>query len=253
MKKGQSVDKGKSNSNKFMFLFRNKVGFVYCLLMVCVLAITTIGATYAYWVATAESASNTVQTKSTIYSISMQINPLYHDFSVIPMNDKDVLKALKNRCKDKYDRGACSAYYIYVYDYSENLDYISGYMDVETDNMQNLSYMMLRLSDVYDEEQCIKVGESEDIYCIAHETTAIGDGVNLSLGDSYDVKGMADTKFILVMWLSNFKYSQNDVDIGSFNATVTMQAGNGGEIKGTIAEAIKISNDTNMDMGDNNG
>lgn len=240
MKKGFGVVKGKSG-------IKYKRDFLYGFLMICVLAITTIGATYAYWVATAQSADNAVQTGSTIYNISMQINPLYNDFSVIPMNDEDVLKALKNKCRDKYDRGACSAYYVYVYDYSENLDYISGYMDVSTNNMQNLSYMMLRLSDTYDEERCIKIGDNEDNYCIVHDATSVGDGVNLSLGEAYDVRGMADTQFILVMWLSNFKYSQNDVDIGEFNAVVTMQTGNGGEIKGSIANAIKIDDGT----GDN--
>ena len=215
---------------------------LYGVLAVIVLAISTIGATYAYWTASTKSANNEVETGSTIYSISMQINPLYHDFSVIPMDDENALKALKNKCKDKYDRGACSAYTIYVYDYNADLDYISGYMDVTTNNMQNLSYMMLRLSDTFDEDNCVTIEESQENYCIVKEATAIGDGVGLSLGDSYDVTGITSTKFILLMWLSNFDYSQNDIDVGSFDAIITMQAGNGGEIKGSIASAIQIDN-----------
>lgn len=223
--------------------------FLYVFFMVIVLALMTVGSTYAYWVATTSSKSAELQTKSTLYSISMQINPLYQGFSIIPMNDVDVLKALKNKCKDKYDRGACSAYYLYVYDYNKDLDYISGYMDISTKNMQNLSYMVLRLSDEIDEERCIKIEDTDENYCIVKDATTIGDGTNLSLGDSYSVKGMDDTKFILLMWLSNFNYSQNDTDIGSYNATVTMQAGNGGEIKGSILGAIKIDNGA----GDSNG
>lgn len=215
---------------------------LYGVLAVIVLAISTIGATYAYWTASTKSANNEVETGSTIYSISMQINPLYHDFSVIPMDDENALKALKNKCKDKYDRGACSAYTIYVYDYNVDLDYISGYMDVTTNNMQNLSYMMLRLSDTFDEDNCVTIEESQENYCIVKEATSIGDGVGLSLGDAYDVTGITSTKFILLMWLSNFDYSQNDIDVGSFDAIVTMQAGNGGEIKGSIASAIQIDN-----------
>lgn len=216
---------------------------LYGVLAVMVLAVTIIGTTYAYWVATARSESGAVNTESTIYSISMQINPLYHDFSIIPMNDTDALKALKNKCKDKYNRGACAAYNVYIYDYNENLEYISGYMDIEANNMQNLSYMMLRLSDTFDEETCIAMElESGNVenYCVVKEATPMGEGVGLSLGDSYDVRGMEDTKFILLFWLSNLNYSQNQFDIGSFYATITMQAGNGGEIKGSIANAIKI-------------
>lgn len=210
-----------------------------------VLAISTIGATYAYWTASTASASNAVYAKSTIYSISMEITPLYHGFSIIPMNDTDALKALNKECKDKHGRGACSAYTIYVYGYNDDLGFISGVMDITTNNMENLSYMMLRLSDVYDEEQCVLVGE--EAYCIVKEATPMGEGIGLSLGDSYDIKGTESTKFILLMWLTNLNQSQNDIDVGSFEAVVTMQAGNGGEIKGSISSAIQI----NPDVGTN--
>ena len=221
---------------------KKKLKILYIIIMIVVLSITTIGATYAYWTASTESVDSDVNTNSTIYSISMNINPLYHGFSIIPMNDTDALKALKNKCKDKYDRGACAAYSIYVYDYATNLDHISGYMDVTTNNMQNISYMMLRESDTYDENNCVTIEESNEIYCIVREASPIGDGVKLSLGDAYSVTGTTDTKFILLTWLSNLKQSQNDIDIGTFEAIITMQAGNGGEIKGSISSAIKVEN-----------
>ena len=229
---------------------------LYGILMIMVLAITTVGATYAYWTASTSSNNSELQTESTIYSISMDITPLYHGFSIIPMNDSDALKGIKNKCKDKYDRGACSAYTINVYGYNENLGFISGFMDVTTNNMQNLSYMMLRQSDTYQEDSCIEIettGENEeDIitenYCVVKEATSMGEGAGLSLGDSYDVTGISSTKFILLIWLSNFQYSQNDIDIGSFEAIVTMQAGNGGQIKGSIASVIQVD----PGIGDNN-
>lgn len=219
---------------------KSEFKLLYSVLAVFVLAIATIGATYAYWTASTSSVNNTIQTESTIYSISMRINPIYSDFSIIPMNDTDALKALNNKCKDKYDRGACSAYEIYVYDYNDGLEFVSGLMDITTNNMQNLSYMMLRVSDTYEENKCVVVnGEN---YCTVKEPTPMGDGVGLSLGDAYSVIGMTSTKFILLIWLSNLNQSQNDIDVGSFNAIVTMQAGNGGEIKGSISSVIKIEN-----------
>ena len=227
-----------------------KFELFYLFVAVMVLAVSTIGATYAYWTASTSSTNNAVQTKSTIYSISMEITPLYHGFSIIPMNDSDALKALKKECKDKYGRGACSAYTIYVYDYSADLNYVSGVMDVTSHNMQNLSYMMFRLSDVYDEEKCLMIGEES--YCIAKEAASMGDGVGLSLGDAYDVTGMESTKFILLIWLSNLSQSQNDVDVGSFEAVVTMQAGNGGEIKGSISSVIVINPDIETDESTDN-
>lgn len=228
---------------------KRKYKFIYLIIMIVVLAITTIGATYAYWTASTESSTDDVNTNSTIYSISMNINPLYHGFSVIPMNDTDALKALKNKCKDKYDRGACSAYNVYIYDYAANLEYISGYMDVTTNNMQNISYMMLRESDTYDENNCVEIEASNEIYCIVRDASPIGDGIKLSLGDAYSVAGTTDTKFILLIWLSNLKQSQNDIDIGTFEAVITMQAGNGGEIKGSISSVIVP--DTNVTSPEN--
>jgi len=222
---------------------------LYVVLAVVVLSITTIGATYAYWTASTHSPSNAIHAESTIYSISMNITPIYSDFSIIPMNDTDALKALNNKCKDKYDRGACSAYEIYVYDYNEGLEFISGLMDITTNNMQNLSYMMFRVSDIYEEDKCVIVnGEN---YCTVKDATPMGDGVGLSLGDAYSVTGMTSTKFILLIWLSNLNQSQNDIDVGSFNAIVTMQAGNGGQIKGSISSVIRIEDGNIPNQGEN--
>ena len=221
---------------------------IYVVLIAMVLTISTIGSTYAYLTATINSVNNTVNTSSTTYSISMDITPIYSGFSYIPMNDEYALKALRNECKDKYDRGVCSAYNIRVYDYSENLDYISGIMDIVTNNMSNLSYMMYRLSNTYDEDKCVDI--DGEYYCISYEATSMGEGTNLSLGDSYDVSGMSETKFILMIWLTNLNENQNDSDIGNYNATVTMQAGNGGEIKGSISNVVVINNGNE---GGNNG
>lgn len=238
---------------------RDKVKFFYGFIAVIILAITTIGATYAYWAASTASANSAVQTSSAVYSISMDITPLYHDFSIIPMDDEDALKALNNKCKDKYSRGACSAYTIDVYGYNETLEFISGYMDITTMNMQNLSYMVLRLSDTFDENKCVVIDKEN--YCVTKEATSIGDGAALSLGDSYEVSGMPSTKFILLMWLKNLQLSQNDLDIGEFNAIVTMQAGNGGKIQGSIASSVKFNpeqsgsgnSDSNQEVKDESG
>ena len=220
---------------------RKEIRFLYGFLCVLVLSITTIGATYAYWTASTSSSNNAVQTSSTIYTISMKITPIYSDFSIIPMNDEDALKAIKNECKDKYNRGACSAYLIHVYDYSDTLEYVSGVMDVYSDNMMNLSYMMLREQDTYDENNCVQIEEKS--YCIVKEATPAVIGEKLSLGDTYKVFGTTETDFVLLLWLSNLQFSQNETDIGSFKAAVTMQAGNGGVITGTISSVVQVNPD----------
>ena len=107
---------------------------------------------------------------------------------------------------------------------------------VTTNNMTNLSYMVYRISDTYNEDICVDINDK--YYCKVLEPAAMGDGVGLTLGDKYDVYGTESTEFILLIWLTNLDVSQNAFDIGSFNAVVTMQAGNGGEIKGVISSAV---------------
>ena len=219
-----------------------KIRVFYLIVFVVVVFIFGTGTTYAYWAATANSTKESVKTESTIYSINMNVLPLYNDFSFIPMNDVDAVKALKNGCKDKYGRGACAAYTMKVFGYSNTLSHVSGFMDITTNNMQNLSYMMFRVSDTYDEEKCVNIEVFNENYCIVKEAAVVGDGVGLSLGDAYKVAGTTDTKFILLLWLSNFQYSQNDIDVGSFDAIVTMQAGNGGKVMGSISSVLEIEN-----------
>ena len=73
-------------------------------------------------------------------------------------------------------------------------------------------------------------------------------------GDKYDVTGIRETEFILLIWLKNLNTSQNDTDIGDFNAVITMQAGNGGEIKGVISSAVVPNepSDGNEENNDDN-
>ncbi len=220
---------------------------LYLVAIISVITITTIGSTYAYITARTNSSDNSVNTKSTSYLINMEITSIFPNYSFIPMNDEYIFKAIKNNCLDKYNRGVCQAYYIRVFDYSETLDYISGYMDVTTDNMTNISYMMFEESNTYDENNCIEIDEK--YYCKKINATPIGEGKKLSLGEPYSVLNQPEKKLILAIWLSNLNKRQNDEDIGNFNATITIEAGSGGEIKGSIANAMIIDNEGDGNNG----
>ena len=93
-------------------------------------------------------------------------------------------------------------------------------------------------TDEYNEDNCVQIEEKN--YCVAKEATKAIEEENLSIGDSYQVSGLKEKELILVMWLTNLNESQNEFDVGSYQATVTIQAGNGGEVKGTIASAVKL-------------
>lgn len=223
----------------------NKVKLGYLICAIGMFCLTTVGATYAYWAAS-DSSGNVIITNSTGYSISMRVNPLYHGFSLIPMDDENVVKAIGNKCKDKYDRGACSAYTIRVFDYNKNLNFVSGTIKVDT-NIENLSYVIMAPKNgLEDESKCTSVAIEEETgevlrdYCLYNDYNKFVNGQEQVLIESYDVTGIEEVKFILIVWLENEERSQNEDGVGYFNAAVTMSAGSGGKIQGLISDAIEI-------------
>lgn len=221
---------------------------IYLIIIIVVLISSVIGSTYAYLTSRTESASNTVKSASTSFGLSMSITPIYNDFRIIPMDDTDVIKALKNSCKDKYNRGACSAYKINVNGYDPHLITLTGKMDIELLNITNLSYMFFEeQEEITDEDTCVSINET--IYCMSKEATPVSEGSDLPLG-SYDITNTNDKDFLLVLWLSNLEESQNSYDLGDYNATLTFAMGNGGSISGNIAASIGNEDELQSQSGE---
>lgn len=219
---------------------KNKSKYFYIIIVIVVLFFSVIGSTYAYLTASVNSV-NSIKTSSSSYSLSMNIIPVYNDFRFIPMDDVDVMKALKNGCKDKYNRGACSAYRINVFDYDVKLKSVYGKMDVELSNMINLSYMFFEeVDEAVDEDKCVNIDDR--VFCMSWEATPVLEGKDLSFGN-YDVGETTEKNFLLVLWLTNLNESQNSYDLGDFNATVTFSMGDGGSITGNIAASIGSVNE----------
>ena len=222
-------------------IMSRKSKYIYIILLITILALSTVGSTYAYFTSRAESGASEISTKSSSYSINLTITPLYHDFSLIPMDDDDALKALKNNCHDKYGRGACSAYKVKVDGYDDSLGYISGTINTNLEGIENLSYMFLEQTDTTNDNNCINIDNNN--YCVSQSSTPIITEENKTLVPKYNIVNTTEKNFILLVWLSNKNYSQNDTDIGNFDSTITFSMGDGGEIKGSISSAVNINND----------
>ena len=221
---------------------------IYLIIIIIVLVSSIIGSTFAYLTSKTESASNSISTSSSTYSLSMDILPIYNAFRIIPMDDNDVIKALKNNCKDKYNRGACSAYQINVNNNDINLKSITGKMDVTLSNITNISYMFFEeKEEITNENECVTINEK--IYCMTKEATPVLEGKDLPFG-SYDILNTTEKNFLLVLWLTNLEESQNDYDLGDYNATVTFIMGDGGSITGNIAASIGKENELQSQSGE---
>ena len=222
----------------------SKIKIYYIIFAIGIISLTTVGSTYAYFAAMA-SSENVIDTSSSAYSISMIIEPIYHGFSLIPLNYDNTTKAINNKCHDKYNRGACLLYKTKVYDFNSNLKFISGHITAHTE-INNLSYALLAPKiGIEDENLCTNItieNEESKEYCYYQEHTKFIKEEQQQLLNSYDVNNKDNVNLLLVIWLENENRSQNDDGIGTFSSSVTIETGNGGKIEGYINDAIEPSN-----------
>ena len=219
------------------------IKYIYTIIIIFMMIVCVIGSTYAYLSSSAIS-NNDIVTSSSNYNVSLRITPIYSDFSLIPMDDDDAMKALKNQCKDKYNRGACNLYSINVYGYAPSITAISGKINTNLSNIVNLSYMVLEEVnyDINDNDNCITISTKN--YCIVKEATMFINNTDMSLGDNYSVIDFESKNLLLAIWLTNLNEDQNSFDIGNYSSTVTiLLGGDGGQISGSINGTLENYND----------
>lgn len=217
----------------------NELKYAYIVVVIFVLVVCVIGSTYAY-LTSSTSSSNDIETGSTGYNVSMNITPVYTDFALIPMDDADALKAIKNECKDKYDHGACNLYNINVYGYDSSIDAISGSINTTLYDIANLSYMVLEevSYNIDNNNDCVSINSKN--YCVGKEATHVVANTDMSLGDGYNVFGFTNKNLLLAIWVTNLNQNQNSTDIGSYNSVVTIfLGGDGGQVSGSINGTIE--------------
>ncbi len=213
-----------------------KKKIIYTILICINIVILSIGSTYAYISASVSSKKDDIQTSSGNFSINLDITPIapLNDNKMIPMKDELSEKAYtgynNNPCIDKNGATVCYLYEIRVYDYNNNQEYVSASLNIKTSNITNLSFR------VFDEEgNSIIITEDEDNQYIKK----IESGLDMEIGNNFDVKDKKELKLKLMIWLTDTGISQNDTDIGTFSGSVTVYAGTGGKITGKISSLIE--------------
>lgn len=149
----------------------NKSKVFYTVLIILTIAISIIGATYAYFASSMKTEDNSISTASANYSLNLSVTPKYPNpekgvLTLIPMKDELSEKAYigynNEPCIDKNNAAVCYIYEIVVSDYNVELDYLSGSINIETSNITNLSY---RLYDENDNKMILETDtEDNEIY-----------------------------------------------------------------------------------------
>jgi len=210
MKKKES---NKENEN-------NKESKFFIIVSLLTLIVMTFGATMAYYVSVIKSGDDDYDIKlaSQAPHLTLSISALYNSKKIIPTNDLDIFTALEHECIDKYDFGACYAYNIEIVNDSIPQD-ITGLFKMElSENIQNMKYMFL---DADNNNEIF-----QDIDSAPINFKEIGSSIHLESGES--------KKLILIIWLSNLDYSQDDETAGTFTGEFSVTS-TGGRLTGTIA------------------
>lgn len=219
----------------------NKAKAFYTVTIVLTLIVMSIGSTYAYFAASVKTQDNEDIARSANYSINLSVMPKYPNpengpYKLIPMKNELWEKGYNGYdntpCIDKNGATVCYIYEIVVYEYSSDLEFVSGSLNITTSNISNLSY---RLFDDQNNELAIDEDETQNpIYY-----NSVASGVELPLGDAIYVKGKEQVTLYLMIWLTDTLKPQNETDIGTFSGSVTFYAGKGGQIAGIISSAIE--------------
>jgi len=186
---------------------------------VLTLIIMLIGTTLAYFTSQASSEKG-VDTTATKLDISVIVTPKYNHRDLLPTNDSDIFVAYNNMCRDLNNNGACVAYDINVNNGGSSQSYV-GTITFKLNDVTNLNYLV--------------IDDDDQVYVA--KTAVISDSIQ-TLGDSFELSENDSAHFVVVVWVPNYDYSQDDLDAGgNFSAVVTYTTDGGVGVTGVISGA----------------
>lgn len=178
----------------------NKKNIIFNVIMgISTLLITIIGSTFAYFSTSTLGSNNIVKLRSAYLGISYDSGTKISADNLIPSSLNVMLEEYKSktgpRCVDASGRQVC---YVYEFTVSSDLEDngttdIIGTIKINDNEFENLSYILYRVD--FD-----KNSNGQVIY--------IDDG----LGNGGQIEKVKNYEFIA----SNFKYKDNNLDVGSY-------------------------------------
>lgn len=227
----------------------NGRGIFYGVIGVATLIVAIIGATFAYFTATASSNNNVISTSGAKLGLTWTENKDGIKTNLIPVAtdllfSKGTITATEAGCKDKDGYNVCSVYQFGV----QNPGNVSQSITVTLDSVlnsfenyketgtTNLRYAIFNdwvtptsLEGALIGKTAIKAGT---------EDTNGFDGTKTELAKTLGVNGAADdtAKYTIVLWIEEAGDAQDDDQEKSFAAGVTISSSNGGTgVSGTFA------------------
>lgn len=209
----------------------NGKGIFYGVIGVATLVVAIIGATFAYFSATASNA-DTIQGTAATAGLDLAVTKVSTDAAagLIPMNDTDVSKGLagdsatqNKMCVDKNGNTVCQVYKIVVTNKGTSSAVVKGDVTITGATFANLKWQLL-------------TGTSDNALST---TTTYNPITTTSLVASQQLavsgqSGDSSTYYIMV-WISNKEADQSANDKGSFSGVVTFNSADGAGVSATFS------------------
>ena len=211
-------------------------GVFYGVIGVATLVVAIIGATFAYFTATAENTT-TIQGEAANTGLSLEVTHLSTGATagLIPLNTSDLQKGItgdaqaeveNKSCIDANGNSVCQVYSVKVTNEGTATAAIAGSLDLQpvdkedeeiTSTFTNLKWQLLT-----------------DATTVDGDATSYGIGKN-NITSNLSLGAGLDQTYYIVIWIDNLNESQNDADKGFFNGTITFDSAEGAGISATFS------------------
>ena len=209
-------------------------GFFYGVIGVATLVIAIIGATFAYFTATATN-DTTIKGETASVGLSLEVNHLSTGATagLIPLNTSDLQKAVTGDvaatgnpkyCLDKDNNTVCQIYSIVITNEGNASTSVAGTLDLEPDLVEDANSEFVNL----------KWELLSDATTVDNSATSYGTGLNDITANTTILGGQTQTWYI-VIWVDNLNSPQEAIDKGHFKGTVSFNAATGTGVVGTFS------------------
>lgn len=206
---------------------------IYNLISILTLLVMGIGSSFAYFNAQmAEVKSDEISVSSLKLVVNLKIIPLYTELKLLPTNDDDIYKAIKNKCFDYVGNGACIAYEVEIENIGQEND---GYLTFkyESNEIRNLSYLVLDDINLNDDLSLEDIKEAT-----LQPASAAGNTDEIIGNGSFKMSSNQTKKVIIVLWISNLNKPQDEEQGGTFTGVISFNSSYGARITGTMNKTI---------------
>lgn len=219
---------------------KSGTGFFYGVIGVATLVVAIIGATFAYFTATAED-TDTIKGEAANTGLSLEVTHLSTGAvgGLIPLNTTDLQKAVTGdtaatgdpkTCLDSNNNSICQIYSIKVINEGNSIAAVTGTLDlqavpyqgVEEEEEQQSSFANLKWQ-VLTDSTTVNPG-----------ATSYGIGEN-PIASNVTLNAEGDQTFYVVIWIDNLNEAQNSADYGHFNGSVAFNSADGSGISATFS------------------